>query len=32
VTSEWNASLTQGINYVTASSLSYKGSVAAGGS
>jgi endoglucanase len=32
VTSAWNAALTQSINYVTASSLSYNGSVAAGGS
>ena len=32
VTSEWNAALTQSINYVTASSLSYNGSVAAGAS
>ncbi len=32
VTSYWNAALTQSINYVTASSLSYNGAVAAGGS
>ena len=32
VTSAWNAALTQSINYVTASSLSYTGPVAAGGS
>jgi endoglucanase len=32
VTSEWNTSLTQSIEYVTATSLSYNGSVAAGAS
>ena len=32
VTNYWNAAVTQSINYVTASSLSYNGSVAAGAS
>jgi Cellulose binding domain len=32
VTNYWNAAVTQSINYVTASSLSYNGAVAAGGS